>query len=177
MLALLREDDQVPDVTIKQNYENLRTIIETWIDDNLFEDERSSTAEDTWDRIRKHEPREHLLRDLRLGRRYNTTWLSQQRYRNVAVVTFLVWRFLQREIFDLPFPMGTDGNGERSRRDTTQAGLLHGIYEVLNDGSGSSCTCRPQSTSLCTDFSSGFVLECQTVEVRDLGSDDSIKGL
>ena len=152
LLALLRDESQLPDITIKIEYEKLRTAIETWIDDNLLEDELRSDSrsdfEDTFDRAVTNERHGGILRDLLLyddahpsgsGQKYNKndqwnerfTWLKLQRYRNVIVVTSMIWRFLRRRIFALEFPLGTMGNEEKSRRDRTHAGLLHDIYTLL----------------------------------------------
>ncbi|KAK4550264.1 hypothetical protein LTR36_003231 [Oleoguttula mirabilis] len=145
LLTYLREDDGVPDATIRKEYENLSTAIESWIDEVLYKETKD--FQQVWSAMLSVEAKQRNLlalglyaetglEDVRNGvRMYNADvqridWLGKQSHCNVFIVSLVLWRFLERNIFAHQFPIGTaevDAKGLRF----DGSGLLQNVYNVL----------------------------------------------
>jgi len=125
------EDDQVPDANIRKDFERLCDSIEAWVDEAIYEDSLVTT--ESWNKRLRTEGKDEALEKLGLRASARSILIHHQ-YANVFVVSLVIWRFLERHIFDETYPIGTTKLESRtSNRSSSHAALLDGILHVLAD--------------------------------------------
>ncbi|KAF4632242.1 hypothetical protein G7Y89_g5878 [Cudoniella acicularis] len=148
LIELLREDEQVSDATIHSEYERICKEIEGWVDDVLPEETKN--FKDVFGKMMKEEREKGNLAGLKLytplpGQRFyemdqwswdRIDWLRNQSYANCAIISLVIWTFLESKIFDEDYPIGTlkrlpknDTKHPESYQGHTS--LLSGIIKVM----------------------------------------------
>jgi hypothetical protein len=135
LIELASEGDEISDTTIQTNYEHLCKEIEKWVDDVIIEESRP--FDEVWNRSRTG-PDGPKIDKVVMSRLIDTSdqpivnadvlaWLGAQKYLNCLILSLIIWHFLEINVFDKHFPIGTPtvqhGNPEQS--------LLRDIYECM----------------------------------------------
>ena len=140
LLRLQQSDDQISDTSIQQQGEHLRISLDRWVDDALYEETKD--FRETYSRHFKSELTTGYLEDLGLcdGKQlaksasnwWGINWLGMQPCCNCVVVSLVIWRFLEQQIFRRSVPIGTSSHDPRyPDRTQDEIQFLEGIYEAI----------------------------------------------
>jgi hypothetical protein len=140
LMELASEDDQISDLTIQTSYERLLQNVERWVDDVLVEDPGPSFQ--VWQKVMKSGKQrvtKILSPSLDADLDRQTSYEAQRLHRlgprknfNCLIVSLAIWRFLEHQVFERPFPIGTSSD----ERKNPEPSLLQSIFDYLTENRG-----------------------------------------
>lgn len=138
LFEFFREDGQVTDTSLQQDFENLRSSTASWIEDVLLDSEPRNFSKH-WEKLSQQRSDalsslalpEQMFRHAQSSSNGSVTrpknpihWLGRRSNCERLIVTRSIWRFLSEHIFDRRWPIGArDMDREKS--------LMSEVFDIM----------------------------------------------